>query len=201
MYLPALLALLPVLLPVLLGASPATSLPNSHTSSHSFHADPSVIIDSVIVDASAAGANLSHPHPPCCKACPTGPCTACRTPGTGVCCPCLPPTPPLPPCTVSPVLRHLSLRDASSASRRCGRLAPASCWWSRSGACTLPLPVFRPSPSTLPPGDVDIIPHYNSVSGILGRNSPTMCCVSPRRRTTATRISRRRGAMGSDSAC
>jgi len=42
--------------------------------------------------------NTSHPHPPCCSGCPQGPCTSCRTPGTGVCCPCLPPFPPLPPC-------------------------------------------------------------------------------------------------------
>ena len=147
---PTLLALLPALLPVLLGTGPATatSLPDS------FYAD-----SSAIVDASATGANLSHPHPPCCKACPTGPCTACRTPGTGVCCPCLPPTPPLPPCIVriallpicatSPPYAHLARCQFSTPSLS-GRLAPASCWWSRSGACTLHLPVFRPSPSGPP---------------------------------------------------
>lgn len=32
-----------------------------------------------------AAANSTHPHPPCCKGCPNGPCTACRTPGKGAC--------------------------------------------------------------------------------------------------------------------
>eukprot|EP00040_Diaphanoeca_grandis_P006053 m.35716 g.35716 ORF g.35716 m.35716 type:complete len:423 (-) comp17190_c0_seq2:166-1434(-) len=52
--------------------------------------------------------NTSHPHPPCCSGCPNGPCTACRTPGTGVCCPCLPPFPPLPPCQKAETCKNLT---------------------------------------------------------------------------------------------
>jgi hypothetical protein len=65
------------------------------------------------------GSSTDHPHPPCCGAhgthppagqpsCPTGPCTACRTPGANVCCPCLPEFPPLPNCTAPDTCLELS---------------------------------------------------------------------------------------------
>ena len=60
--------------------------------------------------------NASHPHPPCCKGCPKGPCTACRTPGKGVCCPCLPPTPPLPVCPAPEICPSLSSARGYGAS-------------------------------------------------------------------------------------
>ena len=40
--------------------------------------------------------------------CPTGPCTACRTPGAGACCPCLPEFPPLPACASPETCLQLS---------------------------------------------------------------------------------------------
>ena len=51
-----------------------------------------------------------HPHPPCCKGCPHGPCTACRTPGANACCPCLPPFPPMPPCNTPETCTTLSVK-------------------------------------------------------------------------------------------
>ena len=65
------------------------------------------------------GSDSDHPHPPCCGAhgthppagqpsCPTGPCTACRTPGANACCPCLPEFPPLPNCTAPEKCLELS---------------------------------------------------------------------------------------------
>jgi hypothetical protein len=61
-------------------------------------------------DQQAVALNASHPHPPCCKGCPKGPCTACRTPGKDACCPCLPKMPPLPPCGAPETCLQLSTK-------------------------------------------------------------------------------------------
>ena len=59
-----------------------------------------------------------HPHPPCCPACPNGPCTSCRTPGPvpPTCCPCLPDYPPEPPCVAPDSCTNLTSARGYGAS-------------------------------------------------------------------------------------